>query len=97
VSLELVQKDTDPEGVAKVLKITGNSTQINGTRMDIFTTLLPKEEKTAAKLAPGGQVKSEFPVPQGAVGVIIGKKGETITQLQGETVTRCNLYNVLLF
>lgn len=56
--------------------------------MDIFTTLLPKEEKTAAKLAPGGQVKSEFPVPQGAVGVIIGKKGETITQLQGETVTR---------
>lgn len=88
VSLELVQKDTDPEGVAKVLKITGNSTQINGTRMDIFTTLLPKEEKTAAKLAPGGQVKSEFPVPQGAVGVIIGKKGETITHLQGETVTR---------
>jgi len=27
-------------------------------------------------------------VPQGAVGVIIGKKGETITNLQGDTVTR---------
>ena len=50
--------------------------------------MLAKEEKTPQKLAPGAQVRSDFPVPQDAVGVIIGKKGETITNLQGETVTR---------
>jgi ribosomal protein S14 len=56
--------------------------------MECFTNMLPKEEKTPQKMAPGAQVRSDFPVPQGAVGVIIGKKGETITNLQGDTVTR---------
>lgn len=88
VNLELVQGDTDPPGVAKPLRITGSLGQINATRMDCFTSMLAKEEKTQAKLAPGAQVRSDFPVPQEAVGVIIGKKGETITNLQGETQTR---------
>lgn len=88
VTLELVQGDTDPPGVAKPLRITGTLSQINATRMDCFTSMLAKEEKTAAKQAPGAQVRSDFPVPQDAVGVIIGKKGETITNLQGETQTR---------
>ena len=56
--------------------------------MECFTNMLAKEEKTPQKLAPGAQVRSDFPVPQDAVGVIIGKKGETITNLQAETVTR---------
>ena len=88
VNLELVQGDTDPPGVAKPLRITGSLGQINATRMDCFTSMLAKEEKTQAKMAPGAQVRSDFPVPQEAVGVIIGKKGETITNLQGETQTR---------
>lgn len=88
VNLELVQGDTDPPGVAKPLRITGSLGQINATRMDCFTSMLSKEEKTQAKQQPGAQVRSDFPVPQDAVGVIIGKKGETITSLQGETQTR---------
>lgn len=88
VQLELIQKDSDPPGVARPLKISGTLQQINGTRMECFTNMLPKEEKTPQKMAPGAQVRSDFPVPQGAVGVIIGKKGETITNLQGDTVTR---------
>ena len=56
--------------------------------MECFQNMLPKEEKTPQKLAPGAQIRCDFPVPQSAVGVIIGKKGETITNLQGDTVTR---------
>ena len=84
--MELVQADSDPVGVAKPLKITGTLQQINACRMECFTNMLAKEEKTPQKLAPGAQVRSDFPVPQDAVGVIIGKKGETITNLQAETV-----------
>ena len=84
----MVQQDNDPVGVAKPLKITGTLQQINACRMECFTNMLAKEEKTPQKLAPGAQVRSDFPVPQDAVGVIIGKKGETITNLQAETVTR---------
>lgn len=88
VQLELIQNETEPAGVAKPLKITGSLQQINACRMECFQNMLAKEEKTPPKLAPGAQVRSDFPVPQDAVGVIIGKKGETITNLQGETVTR---------
>ena len=86
VQLELIQKDSDLPGVARPLKITGSPQQIQACRLEFFQNMLPKEEKTPQKLGPGGQIRVDFPVPQGAVGVIIGKKGETITNLQAVTV-----------
>ena len=57
VQLELIQKDDDQPGVAKPLRIQGTLQQINGTRMECFKNMLPKEEKTPQKMGPGGQVR----------------------------------------
>nr|CAB3247376.1 far upstream element-binding protein [Phallusia mammillata] len=97
VKMLLIQESTENLGLAKPLKITGPQINIDNAVNMIHQMMANRDQQIAQQKMDGNADPSMFgddanrsfiPVPKAAVGVVIGKGGDMINQIQDETGTR---------
>ncbi|XP_076822397.1 far upstream element-binding protein 1-like isoform X3 [Clavelina lepadiformis] len=91
VKMLLVQHTTENTGAAKPLRISGTQANIDNAVNAIHQMMAQRDLQIAQqKMDPsiGGQEENTIPVPKAAVGVVIGKHGDMINQIQNVTGTR---------
>ncbi|OQV21147.1 putative Far upstream element-binding protein 3 [Hypsibius exemplaris] len=84
VRMFLIQ-DVDPASPTKPIKITGDPERVEHARQLVEEMINQPDGPGGDR---GGQVQEQIRVPRQSVGVIIGKGGETIRDIQSETGAR---------
>lgn len=84
----IIQDGPGQELVEKPLRISGDPQKVEHAKQLVFDLILDKEQfgnNRSFNNGAGGTEQAEVFVPKTAVGVVIGKGGDMIKKIQGET------------
>uniref|UniRef100_H2YJK9 K Homology domain-containing protein n=1 Tax=Ciona savignyi TaxID=51511 RepID=H2YJK9_CIOSA len=90
VKMLLIQDSTDNIGQSKPLRITGAQMNLDNAVNAVHQLMANRDQQLAQQKVDrdGSGMDTIIPVPKAAVGVVIGKGGDMINQIQNVTGTR---------